>query len=219
MSDAKAWHDRWRDGRIGFHADHINPYLEAFWSTLSISSEASVFVPLCGKTLDLHWLAARQRHVIGVELSAIAIADFFTEADLLPERTVRGPLTFWTANNLTLIEGDFFALESVHLDQATSFFDRAALIALPVEIRKRYMAHLANLMPPDSIGLTVTLDYGGGAMTGPPFAVPDAEFSSLSQSRFDINPLQRKDVLANEGKFRDRGVTHMTETAWRLQRS
>ena len=218
MTDAKAWHDRWREGRIGFHASDVNPYLKAFWSTLAVRADSSVFVPLCGKSLDLHWLASRHDSVIGVELSPIAIADFFNEAALVPTRTVAGPLTFWTSNNLTLIEGDFFALDRTHLDGATAFFDRASLIALPEALRGRYMTHLANLMPSGSTGLTVTLDYTGGAMKGPPFAVSDEEFSVLCDGKFTRQRLKTVDVLENEKKFRDRGATSMSETAWRIDR-
>ena len=47
------WHERWLRDEIGFHQQAFNTHLQEFWRSLGLPSDAGVFVPLCGKTLDL----------------------------------------------------------------------------------------------------------------------------------------------------------------------
>ena len=76
---ADFWHARWANNQIGFHLDEINPYLMRHLSRLRLQAGERILVPLCGKTLDLAWLAAQGLEVLGVELSEKAVSDFFEE--------------------------------------------------------------------------------------------------------------------------------------------
>ncbi|MEM7612432.1 MAG: thiopurine S-methyltransferase [Pseudomonadota bacterium] len=217
MSDA-AWHDRWQDNRIGFHADAVNAHLIAYWPTLDIDAQTPVFVPLAGKSLDMLWLRDQGHPVVGIELSPIAVRDFFAEADLEPSIEQVGELQRWHANGITLWCGDYFALCAQNIEGAAAVYDRAALIALPPDLRDRYMHHLAQLLPGGSAGLLITLDYPQSEMKGPPFSVPQDEVRALCASRFACNSLASIDVLQHEPRFRERGVTRMQEKVLRLSR-
>lgn len=217
-SEHDAWHKRWRDGRIGFHKDSVNQYLITYWPRLSVPAAATVFVPLCGKALDLHWLAEQHAQVIGVELSSTAVADFFLEAGLAATTGSQQGMDFWEHDNIRIYCGDFFLLQSEHLNGATAFFDRASLIALPKLLRSRYQQHLATLMPVGSLGLTVTIEYPQSQMNGPPFSVSEEELTQIAGTSFDISKLAAFDVLSEEGKFRERGVSSLTECVHQLVR-
>lgn len=217
MSDA-AWHSRWRENRIGFHKDSVNPRLANLWPQLGVATDATVFVPLCGKSLDLHWLAARGHTVVGIELSPIAVADFFTEAGLAPAHGARNGFEYAEHGRIRIYCGDFFALTADHLGDPAACFDRAALIALPSDLRARYMCHLASLLGADCECLLVALDYPQREMDGPPFSVPRDEIMALSEGRFSVGRLADDDVLAAEPRFRERGVTRMREQCYRLTR-
>lgn len=158
---AAFWHERWTGNQIGFHEGAPNRYLTEHWD-LDVSS---VLVPLCGKSTDLAWLAERGHAVTGVELSPIACEAFFQERGITPTRTPSGAFVRWEGQGVTLLQGDFFELEG-HFD---AFWDRAAMIALPADVRPRYAAHLRRLAPK---GLLVTLAYDQAKMEGPPFSVP-----------------------------------------------
>src|SRR3546814_8142059 len=82
--DPDFWQQRWRDNRIGFHRDGVLPLLEKHWPSLGLATGSRVFVPLCGKSLDMAWLAARGHRVLGVELSPLAVGQFFDENGLAP---------------------------------------------------------------------------------------------------------------------------------------
>ena len=109
--DADFWQQRWREGRIGFHQDRPTPLLEQYWDAVGVAHGARVLVPLCGKSLDLAWLAARGHEVLGVELSRLAIEQFFAEHALTPSvhETANGRHS--VAGPIELIEGDAFALD------------------------------------------------------------------------------------------------------------
>mgnify|MGYP000992455332 CR=1 FL=1 len=62
------WLERWRNGQIGFHNSEVNGMLLRHHAQLGAA--ARVLVPLCGKSLDMGWLAAQGHEVVGIELSA-----------------------------------------------------------------------------------------------------------------------------------------------------
>lgn len=188
------WAERWADGRIAFNQDEANPFMLRYADAFLGERAGRVLVPLCGKTVDLHWLAGRCEAVVGVEFVEQAVRDFFAEAGVEPERTETPAGPRYTAGNLTIFASDFFAHDAASLDPFgqgpfAAFFDRAALIALPADLRARYAAHLARLMPAGARGLSVGLTYPDGAHEGPPFSVQGAEFTALFERDFRIEVL------------------------------
>ena len=210
------WHDRWQKNAIGFHQEEINPQLQEFWPGLKLPPSSAVFVPLCGKSRDMLWLHERGHEVIGVEISAIAARDFFAENNLMPKVTTRGRFEHWECERLKILVGDFFEMETSHLSEVTGVYDRASLIALPPVMRKRYAEHLATIVPKAAEILLVTLEYPEAQMQGPPFPVSEAEVRQLYEPHYRVAPLHAKDVLAENPKFRERGLSALTERVYRL---
>ena len=215
--DPSFWHARWQANEIGFHQQEINPHLQRFWPQLGVTG-GTVFVPLCGKSRDMLWLASQGHRVLGVEISPIAAAAFFGENGLDVEPMQEARFVRRQIAELTLLEGDFFDLALAHLDGVTAVYDRASLIALPPPMRERYAAHIAALLPGGTPVLLVTLDYPQPEMDGPPFAVSAAEVAALFATRFDIDSLGGQDILAENPRFQARGLTRLEERAYRLVR-
>jgi len=166
------WQQRWQEGSIGFHEGTPNKFLVEYVAKLP---GTRVLVPMCGKTEDLAYLAAQGREVIGIELVEDAVRAFFAEHATTPTITPRGALTQYTAGPITIFAGDLFAVTRADVAAIDAIYDRAALIALPSDLRTRYIAHLGGLVDKTTPTLLVTLDYPQDRMQGPPFAVPDAE--------------------------------------------
>lgn len=177
--DADFWHNRWQEGRIGFHQSDVNEFLKCWWSSLKLPVKSTVFVPLCGKSKDMLWLAAQGHRVIGVELSEIAARDFFAEQNVQPDIEQAGDFVRYSANGVTIWCGDFFDLKPTDLEGVAAVFDRAALIALPKNMRLRYAEHLRALLPVGCQLLLVGMEYDESRLSGPPFNVPWAEISAL----------------------------------------
>jgi thiopurine S-methyltransferase len=211
------WHERWCRGEIGWHASETNVHLQEHWPRLGVAPGEPVFVPLCGKSLDLLWLAGQGHHVLGVEISGLAVDAFFSENALSAKITEEPPFLCYRAAELEILCGDFFDLTGTQLGGVTALFDRASLIAMPPESRLRYGAHLQGLLPPEARGLLITLEYDQEEMSGPPFSVEEGEVRALLGGRFDIRRLARVDVLAENQRFRERGLTRLVEQVYALE--
>lgn len=203
------WISRWEAGQIGFHQPEVNPWLTRHPFTRA----GATLVPLCGKTVDLHWLA-QDGPVVGVELSDLACAQFFSEAALTPERASVGGFERWRHGAIEIWCGDFFAFEGCF----ERVWDRAALIALPPSLRARYAAAFARLVAPGGEIRLVTLSYDQALRSGPPFAVPDDEVRALYGDAFFIERLGSEDALTPGSRYASWGLPVLEETAWRLVR-
>ena len=157
--ESSFWHERWQKNAIGFHQEEINPQLKEFWPGLKLPPHSAVFVPLCGKSRDMLWLHERGHEVIGVELSPIAARDFYAENKIPSKSTSRGKFEQWEGGGIKILVGDFFNLDSSHLADVAGVYDRASLIALPLDMRPNYAAHLAAILRPEAEILLVTLEY------------------------------------------------------------
>lgn len=215
---AEFWQARWANNEIGFHSPQVNPYLQRYWPALGLAQGAQVLVPLCGKSVDLAWLAGQGFAVVGVELAQCAVEDFFREHGLEPQITQDGVFQVYRAGAVTFYCGDFFALESRHIAQCAAVYDRAALIALPEAMRERYVTHLAALLPGGAQILLVSLDYDQAQMAGPPFAVNDEGVQRLFARHGQVDLLECCDVLADNAKFVQRGLKRLDERVYRLTR-
>ena len=214
------WHDCWAKQEHGFHLSHPNPSLVKHGSLLPAG--ARVLVPLCGKAFDLVWLADRGHEVLGVELSELAVRAFFDEQQLSATESALGPFKRFVAGAIEILCGDFFALEPAHVTAhggrpIGALYDRAALVALPPEMRARYAPRILALMPPAAPGLLVAVDYTPG-VAGPPFSVPEPELRALYGASLDIVLLERNDILADEPRFRARGMTALHESVYALRK-
>lgn len=216
--DPSFWQRRWERGEIGWHQDEINRHLSEHWPQLGVSTAARVFVPLCGKAHDLLWLAARGHRVLGVEVSDLAADAFISENRLDAQRYDLGAFQRLDVGDIVLLVGDYFNLEPRQLDDVGAVYDRASLIALPPDQRPRYVQKLAELLTPGTRSLLITIDYDPSRMKGPPFAVSDAEVHALYRQDFEIASLGDHDVLAEEPRWRRRGLDWMTERIYALTR-
>ena len=216
--DAEFWLQRWQEGQIGFHRGDVMPLLEQYWPSLGVPAGSRVFVPLAGKTLDMHWLAAQGLQVLGCELSPLAVEAFFAEAGLAAQVERDADGLHHRAGPIDLVQGDVFALRADTLATMDAFYDRAALIALPEAMRRRYVEQVYGKLPSGSRGLLITLEYPPAEKAGPPFPIPEPEVQALFAPHWDIEPLTRRDILASEPRFIADGVTALSTAVYRLQR-
>jgi len=214
--DNAFWLERWQNNRIGFHEGRVNTHLENYWDQLDLAPGARVFVPLCGKARDLLWLRAQGHEVVGVEVSAIAVRDFFAENDLRPVVEQYEDREYWYEDGFTLIRGDFFDITQEEVAGCAGVFDRASLIALPPSMRADYAAHLKAILPGWAQTLLVTLEYDPSEMDGPPFPVSEDEVRALYTDTWRVERLWQAAVLDEQPHFRERGLTALRETVYRL---
>ena len=214
--DRNFWLNRWNENQIGFHSKSVNSSLSRFWPKIVKSSSGKVLVPLCGKSEDLRWLAEQGHDVVGVELSLLAAKAFAAEQSIVFTETHEPPFTVFRGEHITYYVGDFFDFPREAEGSFSLFYDRAALIALPPEMRPAYASHLASLMEPKTDGLLIALEYDSSEMHGPPFPVSEAEVPRLF-SGYGCRKLLEFDCLDQEPRFKARGVTWMKEVVYHLK--
>lgn len=204
------WDERWAAGQIGFHLSDVNPHLPRHGHRLG--PPGRLLVPLCGKSVDLVWLAEQGHDVWGVEFVPAAVDAFFAERGVVPEAFTIGPWPARRHGRVTLVTADVFALDPAALGTFDALWDRAALIALEPPRRREYVQRLRALARDDARLLLVTLEHDLGS--GPPFSVDEAELPALYAGAFSLERLDDRDVLEAEPRFRERGATRMREQVW-----
>ncbi|MFZ5895486.1 MAG: thiopurine S-methyltransferase [Myxococcota bacterium] len=210
--DANYWLERWKDGRIGFHRADANPHLVAHHRVFN--EAVRVLVPLCGKSVDLEWLVVHGYEVVGVELSELAAQAFFGERGFAPERREEGAFTHYRHGGVTIVVGDFFAATSQELGNFDGVYDRAAMIALPRDLRARYTQHLRTLLAPKAKLLLVTLHFD--AESGPPFSVSPAEVAAAYPDA-KITNLATSDASSELPNLLEAGATFVREHVYAVE--
>ena len=215
---ANFWHERWARGEIGFHQREHNRHLKDFIHHLEIPAGSTLLVPLCGKSLDMLWLAHQGYRVTGIELSEVAARDFYRENGLGCEVLERNGVTILRGAGIEIFRMDFFTLDAMDLPSADAIYDRAALVALPPDMRPKYAKRLTGLIEPGRRILLVTMDYPQTEMRGPPFSVPVAEVESLFGPRCEIQRLRTEECLEREPRFKEKGLSRLEEHVLLLRR-
>lgn len=208
--EAEFWRRKWRDRELGWHQSKAHPMLVRHLAGLGLAPGARIFVPLCGKTLDIGWLLEAGFRVAGAELVETAVEELFSELGATPRVSGAGRLKRHAADGLDVFAGDLFDLDVATLGPVDAVYDRAALVALPADTRKAYAAHLPKLtgVAPQ---LAVTFDYDQSVMAGPPFSVTEAEVRILYGGRYDVELLESAELPGGL-----KGVCPSLELALRL---
>tara|TARA_Y100001960_G_C14755211_1_gene870851 strand:+ start:1304 stop:1951 length:648 start_codon:yes stop_codon:yes gene_type:complete len=214
MKDPEFWHSKWAANQIGFHLEDVNPLLIEYWKHTNPTHDAKVFVPLCGKSEDLVWLATKHEDVQGVELSNIAVRAFFAEHFYTPMvMPVNGQHELFQFDELSIYVGDFFTAPIQPVDIV---YDRASLVALPKEMRGEYAERIKSLLNSGGRMLLVTLEYDQSLMAGPPFSVPEQEVRSLYKG-YKITELHRNDEADMPPKLSKIEGARMTEVVYLIE--
>ncbi len=222
---ASFWHQRWQEQRIGFHQNKINPYLSKYWPKLNITENSRVFVPLCGKSLDLCYFPQQGLKVLGNELSTLAVQDFYTEQQLIASKTVicdensatgQTQMSLWQSKDIDLLCADFFTLKKEQLTDIKAVYDRAALVALPSEMRRKYVQKMLEILPDKISMLLLTLDYNENEKQGPPFSVTQEEVYELYEPYFNIELLELSAIEPQQRSPRSQNMSYFNERVFYL---
>ncbi|KGJ89667.1 Thiopurine S-methyltransferase [Colwellia psychrerythraea] len=208
--DSNFWHQRWETNDIGFHQRSVNPLLAEYFNTLSLAEGARLFIPLCGKTLDIAWLLSKGYRVAGAELNQPAVEQLFCELGVEPRVTKLGELICFSAENIDIFVGDIFDLSTELLGDIDAIYDRAALVALPEAMRKQYRAHLLEIthIAPQ---LLLTFEYDQTVLEGPPFSISSEDINQYYADQYTLKRLKQIEVPGGL-----KGQCKASETIWLL---
>ena len=194
------WQTRWQEKRIGFNQSQVNPLLMKCFSHLNVPAGGRVFVPLCGKSIDMAWLTAQGYNVVGVELVETAVQEFFAEQNIVPtvyqhadNPTIKSYQGQLAGQTITLWVADIFALTAEDIDNVDAVYDKAALIALPANMRVKYSEQVRQLSDTAdkkfAPQLLITLNYDQIKKNGPPFSISSEQIQQYYGEHYQINEL------------------------------
>jgi len=206
------WHQRWANNQIAFHQSEANPLLVKHLPKLVLKEGARVFVPLCGKTLDIHWLLAEGYQVAGAELSRSAIEQLFGDLGVPPRVSAAGELQRYSADRIDIFVGNLFDLSAERLGPVDAIYDRAALVALPEGMRSQYTMHLKAITG-SAPQLLISYVYDQNLVAGPPFSVSNEEITRHYQDSYQMTFLGSTDVAGGM-----KGKCPAVENVWLLKK-
>ena len=211
------WHSRWQKNEIGFHVSDVQPWLISHWPLfIGQNSSGCVFVPLCGKTLDIEYFLIKGQKVIACELSEVAVQQLFEQLGMTPDIKKWAGGLVYSGTHITVYVGDVLAMGEQELLGVDYIYDRAALIALPKETRCLYMAQLKALCP-KAKQFIITLDYDQSVTQGPPFAVSEQEIHEHYAGSFNVKRILHEDIIEDEPRFKKRGLLSLHESLYWLE--
>lgn len=211
------WQSRWRKDNTGWHMDNVYPPLANIWSQLSIKSSAKVFVPLCGKSLDLRWLVERGHQVTGVDVSQKALEDVINYTNQSFTKDSSHGFTIYRSESLELWQGDFLKLPVKKIPQPDVIYDKASIVALPPEMRGSYAQKILSLCGKHTHIILQTFEYDQSEMNGPPFSVDENELKHHFGHDFEFTLMHEQSKLEELSKFQQRGLSsYLTEKVYHL---
>lgn len=209
--DARFWHQKWEANDTPFNQSEANPLLVAHFEKLGVPKGARVFVPLCGKSLDMVWLRSNGYRVAGAELSKIAVEQFFADLGEHLKVSVRGKVEQYSSQDIDIFVGDIFDVTHEMLGDVDAIYDRAALVALPEKIRERYTAHLMEITD-TAPQLLICFEYDQRLMEGPPFSISSEEVHKHYDERYKVTLISKTNVAGGL-----KGKCDAVESVWLLK--
>ncbi|WP_043316065.1 thiopurine S-methyltransferase [Microbulbifer sp. HZ11] len=205
------WLEKWRKNEIGFHNSEAHPLLVKHLHRLKLEKGDRLFLPLCGKTLDIGWLLGEGYRIVGAELSEAAVIQLFEQLAMTPQIEELGELKKYYGDGVEVFVGDIFELTESSLGAVDGIYDRAALVALPESMRSEYANHLIKITRA-APQLLISFDYDQNQLPGPPFCVNDSAIRALYEAGYRVEKI---DSVPVEGGLK--GKVAADEVVWMLE--
>jgi thiopurine S-methyltransferase len=201
----ESWNKRWSTGKIAFHKTEVHASLQKYCDEYLldgiIGGGGRILVPLCGKTVDMAFLARKRpvSEVVGIEGIPKAIEDFVQEQPEFEIKEVDAINGFskWKGESITLLLGDFFNV-SVEITGGTfdGVWDRGSLVAINPALREQYFDKIGELLSkPNGKYLIATVARpNNDTTTGPPFSIDETEICRLLGDRPWVDSIQLLDT-------------------------
>lgn len=169
---AEDWHKRyWEDNNLYFHCEEPHDMLVKFYDRICGERNERIFLPLCGKSVDLMWLANRGHEVVGLEFSDIAVKAVFEESNQEYNVLTQDNFDVYKAKNvpLTIYKGDFFLITNKLLGKFDAVWDRGGFTAIEAERRSEYVKILLTLLQETGKVLLFSVNFDTSSYGGPPY--------------------------------------------------
>ena len=211
----KIWKAKWKRNDIGFHQPAINPLLQQYLPQLHLSANDDILVPLCGKSLDMDLLTDSGYHVIGIEVSKVAIQAYFDARNVKPKREKKGKFIRWWHQDMEIWCGDIFNLSANEIGHVKTLYDCASLTAFPPDSRPYYVRHFYEKLSQHSQILLITTETADEQQQNSVSTI-DSEIQSLYEANYHIELLHGQSSLKQDPEYPDEPNKPMEEKVYLL---
>jgi thiopurine S-methyltransferase len=206
--EASFWIKSWELGGFytSFHRKDIHPYVLQYLQPEEIEGK-NILIPLCGKSVDMLYLAQYAQKVIGVELVEDAIIQFFKENNLPFQKLDN---VTYKSGNIMLMCCDFMTLTKNEIGKIDWIYDRASLVALPDDgLRKEYIKTIDRLSDIGTKSLIITLEYFP-LINSAPFTITPEEVDNYYGDNHIIKHVESPN-LPNHGMVKKWNLEYLIE--------
>ncbi|CAK8674631.1 unnamed protein product [Clavelina lepadiformis] len=190
------WRNLWKNDQAWFHMSDAHPDMLKFQDQF-LRDNCRVYVPLCGKSVDLKYLADKGHEVVGCEFCETAILQFFEEQSIKYERyqhpTAPYEIFKATDKNITIYKGDFFALGSSIMGKVDAIWDRGSFVAIDPSRRREYADVIYDVINADGKYLLYSVEYEGN-ISSTPYNVQEQEIDDIFGQKFAAFTLDTHEV-------------------------
>ncbi len=211
------WVERWKNKDTGFHLCDIHPDLQAYFGRLSLKESDTVFIPLCGKTLDIHFFLQAKCKIIAVEMVELAVQQLFENLQINPQVSAWKHGKCYQSKNLTVYVGNVFDLSDEQLNSVNIVYDRAAFIALPYNLHAPYSRLIKEIANPDK-QMLITVEFDASKLQGPPFLLLPDNIKQYYGNQYQIELLHQEETINNEPNFQEKGLTSLMRKTYLLSK-
>ncbi|MRX28461.1 thiopurine S-methyltransferase [Kangiella sp. HZ709] len=211
--DYHFWDTCWQRASQPFHLSEAHPFLRRYLYLLD--NKEKLLLPLSGKSVDPIFLAQNNIHSTSIEFNPSAIDNFIIDSELSFKRKTFEQKKCYDFGDFDIWLADFFDIETKDIGKFSQVFDRAALVALPKELRDKYIKHLKSLLQPKATILMVTMDYEEGEMSGPPFYIAQNELTELFPES-SIRELDRISLINNHHRWKELQLSKLDEVLFQI---
>lgn len=216
------WEKRWLNRQTGWHNSDVNANLINHSTILLTEENPTILVPLCGKSMDMQWLTEQGASVVGVDLAAQALHEYFADRNQESVERSQSGLTFYssveaTNDHLRLFHANIFDVKPMMFERFDAIYDRAALVALLPEQREQYATHCLSLLKPGGTILLITYDSPVEDNQGPPFPVRAGTIERLFNDATEC--VQVDEVLMTKEsntRLQKRGLDWSRSDIWKI---
>lgn len=218
--DKAYWLNRWETGNTRFNEPVPHRYLVKYFDELNLSPGDSIFVPLCGKSVDMVWMMRHKHPIIGVEISPIAINDFLAENEIQALKSQEDGFCVYRHNLGMLYQGDLFTFNPACLNEIKAVYDRGCFVALPpMSIRLQYIDWLKSTLQTGTRILFISIEHNNPSIAEPPFSVSDKELRQYFNKEFSVNLLRKEEAAEIKPHWQERGIKCLWESVYLIERN
>nr|CAB3267191.1 thiopurine S-methyltransferase-like [Phallusia mammillata] len=195
------WSNRWKTGDVQFHKEDVHYDLIENENKL-LPQQGSVFFPLCGKTVDMAYLASKGHTVVGLEFDEEPIKSFFSENKLKYNITEIEDYPFKKYQccnqgaDITIYQGDINHATVNFLGKFDAIWDRGSFVAINTNDRTMYTNLILGIMKPNTQYYLLCVEFDSSVFGGPPHSTTQADVQKHFGKHCHVTPLKRSNIMS-----------------------